>query len=152
MSVETVYDVMELTRKVHHKLAEDLDNCYTVEGRERVRMLLAYLSEHESKLEAVIKQAEQDAVKAILNTWLSDYLDGFAALQHLSAPLECDRGDADAVLAAVLVMHERLIELYRYLADKAPTPSVAELLGSLMELEHSEAMRMARDAGRLNDI
>ena len=152
MSVETVFDVMELTRKVHHQLATDLDNCYSVEGKERVRMLLAYLSEHEAKLAQVVKQAEADALSGALNTWLSDYLDGYGALKHLTAPLECDSGDTDALLLAVLGLHERLIALYRYLADKAPTPEVAELLGSLMDLEQHEAMRMARDVGQMGDL
>lgn len=152
MSVETVFDVMELTRKTHQQLARDLDGCYTVEGKERVRMLIAYLSEHEARLAKVVEQAEEDAVASSLNTWLNDYLDGYGSLQHLSAPLKCDSSDADAVLAAVLAMHERLIDLYRYLADKAPTPAVGELLGSLLDLEQHEAMRMARDAGRMNDL
>ena len=152
MSVETVFDVMELTRKTHQQLARDLDSCYTVEGKERVRMLIAYLSEHEARLAKVIEQAQEDAIASSLNTWLNDYLDGYGALQHLSAPLQCDSGDVDAVLAAVLAMHERLIDLYRYLADKAPTSAVGELLGSLLDLEQHEAMRIARDAGSMTDL
>ncbi len=152
MSVETVFDVMELTRKVHHQLARDLDTRFTVEGQERVRMLLAYLSDHEQKLEWVIEKAEKDASQAALNTWLTDYLNTSPSLQHLTNPQSFESDDADVVVTRVLDLHEHLIALYQYLADKAPTPAVSELLGSMTDLERHEAMRMARDVGRMSDL
>lgn len=152
MSVETVFDVMELTRKVHHQLARDLDTRFTVEGQERVRMLLAYLSDHEQKLEHVITQAEQDAASAALNTWLTDYLSNAPSLKALAQAQDFASDDAEVVVSRVLALHEHLIALYQYLVDKAPTPAVSQLLAGLMDLERHEAMRMARDVGLLSDL
>lgn len=152
MSVETVFDVMELTRKVHHQLARDLDTRFTLEGKERVRMLLTYLSEHENRLEKVIQQAEDDAAGGALNTWLTDYLNNAPSIRHLLEPQDFVCDEPDVLVGRVLALHENLIGLYQYLTDKAPTPSVKELLGSLLDLERHEAMRMARDVGLLTDI
>ncbi len=152
MSVETVRDVMELARKVHHHVARDLDTRFTVEGQERIRMLLAYLSDHEAKLEKVIEQSEADAAGGALDTWLTDYLNNAPTLKHLAEPLDFSSDDADVLVMRVLELHEHLIGLYQHLAEKAPTPAVAELLGALQELERHEAMRMARDVGRMSEL
>lgn len=152
MSVETVFDVMELTRGIHRQLAENLDRCFPLEGQERVRMLMAYLSDHEARLDKVLKQVEEDTASGTLHTWMRDYLDSYPALKHLTLNIDCDVDSADDLLGKVLDLHEKLIGLYQYLAERTPVEAVREHLQSLMALEQHEAMRMARDGGRLNDL
>ena len=49
-------------------------------------------------------------------------------------------------------IHDRIIDLYRYLATHAEVSSSEELLNSLLALEQHEAMRMVRDAEELEDL
>jgi len=42
--------------------------------------------------------------------------------------------------------------LYQYLADEAEIPETQELMENLLNLERHEAMRMAREVGRMQDV
>lgn len=152
MRTETLADIMSWTRTLHHDLAQSLAQCAASEQEERLRMLLDYLSHHEQELERVLTMSLADAQQKALDTWCYDYFEqhGYPQLdvcqQHLS-PL-----DGPAVLSQVLAVHEKLIELYRYLTERAEIPEVEALVASLLSLEQHEAMRLARDAGRFEDL
>ncbi|MDX1802963.1 MAG: hypothetical protein R3292_02705 [Alcanivorax sp.] len=152
MNVETVADVINWTREVHRQLAVSMEQGWELEGRERVRMLMEYIGEHERRLDAVLQAASKDARIGALNTWFYDYLREHPEALRMSGRLDAHTDDTATLLAYVLEMHEGLIGLYRYLASRAEVESVRELLVSLLSLEEHEAMRMARDAERLEDL
>lgn len=56
------------------------------------------------------------------------------------------------MLLDYLSLHERIINLYRYLSARAEISSTEELLNGVLALEQHEVMRMMRDAVRLEDL
>ena len=58
----------------------------------------------------------------------------------------------DDISATVFGVHQQLIELYRYLMGRADTPELRELISELLDLEQHEAMRLAYQVDRLNDL
>lgn len=58
----------------------------------------------------------------------------------------------DDVLRSLLAVHDRIIDLYRYLSTRAEVSSTEELLNGLLALEQHEIMRMIRDAEKLEDL
>ncbi|SFH42997.1 hypothetical protein [Modicisalibacter xianhensis] len=152
MAVETIQDVLELTRQLHANLANMLGRASREAQQERLRMLLDYLSLHERELSRVVALSEDDAQAASIHTWCTDYFD-----KHPFDPEALERIDyanmsTVGVMRSLLAIHDRIIDLYRYLATHAEVPSVEELLNSLLALEQHEAMRMVRDAEELEDL
>lgn len=152
MTVETIQDVLKLTRQLHANLADTLERASRHAHQERLVMLLDYLSRHERELSRVVALSEQDAQAAALHTWCADYVD-----KHRFTPKTLDSLDYAAmstadVMAAVLAIHDQVIELYHYLSTRAEVSSAQELLHSLLELERHETMRMTRDAEELEDL
>ncbi|MBY4676551.1 ATPase [Marinobacterium arenosum] len=150
MKLETLSDVLQWTGEFHRQLAQHLMSGAKVRQDIKVQWLLEYLAAHERLLQHMLLGFQQQASTNALNTWCCEYLDK-QPIQLILA-LEFSKMSSDQIVAEVLTQHERLIGLYRYLLGKADTESTRELLGQLLELERHEAMRMARDAGRLDEL
>jgi ribonucleotide reductase alpha subunit len=115
-------------------------------------MLLDYLSEHERELDRVLRLSEEDASKQALNTWCYDYFEKAPVKPHERCDQDFSDQDTGDIIADVMAMHEKVVDLYRYMASRAEVPSTRELMESLCDLEEHEAMRMARDAARMEDL
>jgi len=152
MQVETMADVMEWTRGAHANMARCLEHCSKASEHERVKMLLDYLVQHEKTLERVLDLSQQDASRQALNTWCYDYFDKAPVKPHEQCSDDFRDKTANEIITEVLAMHEKMIDLYRYMASRAEVPSTRALMESLLELEEHEAMRLARDTGRMADL
>jgi hypothetical protein len=96
--------------------------------------------------------SKQHATPAALNTWCYDYFEKYPVKPHEECHAEFRDMDTRQVVATLLAVHEKIIGLYRYLHSRAEVTSSRELLEQLMELEKHEAMRIARDAARMEDL
>ncbi|MDW5377929.1 hypothetical protein R6258_13440 [Halomonas sp. HP20-15] len=152
MTVETIQDVLGLTRQLHTNLADTLERASGHARQERLRMLLDYLSRHERELSRVVALSEKDAQAAALHTWCAEYVDKHSFTHETLDNIDYATMSTAEVMAAVLAIHERVIELYRYLSTRAEVSSAGELLNNLLELERHETMRMMRDAEELEDL
>lgn len=150
MKLETLKDVLHWTGEFHRQLALHLMSGAKVRQDVRVQWLLEYLAAHERLLQHTLLGFQQQASVNALNTWCCEYLDKQPV--RLILALEFSKMSSAEIVAEVMAQHERLIGLYRYLLAKADTESARELLGQLLALEQHEAMRMARDAGRLDEL
>ena len=52
----------------------------------------------------------------------------------------------------IVDQHQQVVELYRYLANRADIPSAKEMLESLVSLEEHEIMRVVHSANRFEDM
>ena len=145
MTVETIKDILELTRRLHANLADKLKRAARDTQHEKLRMLLDYLSQHEQKLSRVI------ALSA-LQTWCAEYFDKHPFKLETLGNLDFANMGTDDVLRSLLAVHDRIIDLYRYLSTRAEVSSTEELLNGLLALEQHEIMRMIRDAEKLEDL
>lgn len=152
MQVETMADVLEWTRGAHANMARCLEHCSASSKHEKVKMLLDYLAQHERTLERVLKLSQEDASQQALNTWCYDYFDKAPVKPHERCDNDFRDRDLNEIIANVLAMHEKMIGLYRYIASRTEVPSSRALMESLLELEEHEAMRLARDTGRMTDL
>ncbi|MEC9481727.1 MAG: hypothetical protein UMU75_00185 [Halomonas sp.] len=152
MTVETIKDVLALTRELHANLACTLERAAHQAHEERLHMLLDYLARHERELSRVVALSESDAQAAALHTWCAEYVDKHPFALATLGGIDYASMDTAEVMRSLLTIHERLIDLYRYLATRAEVSSAEELLSNLLALEQHEAMRMVRDAEELEDL
>jgi hypothetical protein len=149
MSVETIKDVLEMTRLLHTNLANRLEQASLSAQDEQVHMLLDYLSLHEKELSRVLELSEQDAQAAAIHTWCIAYFD-----KHT---FDLDNLDYTTmtfaeIMYSIITIHNTIIELYRYLALQTEAVVAKELINNLLFLEQHEAMRMVRDMQRFEDL
>lgn len=151
MKVETLGDVLEWSRELHHQLSACLQACSEKSENARVKLLLEYLARHETTLESVIRRFEETADPGVLSTWCYEYLDCHPITKYKQCDKPFEGMTTLEIMADVIEQHKPVIELYRYLFDKADTPDTRELLEELVQLEEHEVMRMAQGANRLED-
>ena len=148
MTVETIKDILELTRRLHANLADKLKCAAKDAQQEKLRMLLDYLSQHEQELSRAIALSEKDTEKAVLQTWCAEYFDKHPFKLETLGNLDFANMSTGDVMRSLLAVHD----LYRYLSTRAEVSSTEELLNGLLALEQHEIMRMIRDAEKLEDL
>lgn len=152
MQIETVKDVLHWTREFHHYLSQCLSHCKSKNTSERARMVLDYLSDHETKLQNVIAGFETSGNEHALNTWCIEYLEKQPIVQHVHCEQPFSKLDAEQIMDAVVDQHCQVIELYRYLATRVEIPVAKELMETLLSVEEYEIKRLVQSTNRFNDI
>jgi len=69
MASQTVKEIITRIRGLHSQLGWLYESMGDVADKERVKMLLRYVSRHECNLEQALGQYQQQAAKAVLDTW-----------------------------------------------------------------------------------
>lgn len=152
MAFEQARDVIDHARAFHHQLGERLQRMGDASEKERVQLLLSYLSRHEKHLAQTLEQYELGAPEAVLDTW-------FQVPPSLLPQAECTPElvlDPDTILeeitGAIVELYECLRELYREAADRADTDAVRGAFTSLAQLMEQEERLLARDIAASEDL
>ncbi len=152
MKVETIFDLIEWSRKLHGSLAKCLSHCASLHQNERASLLLEYLASHESEIEKIVAGFEQQADPRAARTYVYDYMPHDPITTHLDCDDHYAKMDATSIETEVVDFHEQIISLYRTLIEKAEIPEVTELVQSLLDMEEHETKRLVRQIGRMDDM
>lgn len=144
-------DVLDYVRTFHSQLSKYYESLSQIAEKERVKMLLDYLSRHEKHLAENLAEYENDAAKKILNTW-------FRFIPK-NIPPDCFENNklkpnisVDDVISIALHFDDCLIELYKVMAEEAEIEELKDLFNNLLEMEKQEEKILARDALWLKDL
>lgn len=145
MSYEQTRDVIEKARQFHHELQAFYRRSEEGIAKERMRLLLDYLSRHEAWMEAQLDQFEHTAAsQAALETWLK-----FVPPPHITETLAKLRITPEMTSAEViklaLDLDDHLLNLYRQAAEASPTEDVREVFEKLVAECRRERKRVVRD-------
>ena len=155
MSIKTFGELIDGVRLLHKHLALRLAQGASQHKEQRTSMLLEYLAAHEAAIGRVMSEFERRASSDALNTYVP-YL--YAALEqqpehtHSACDVRYASLSIDDISEEIFDFHNQVIEFYRHLSNEAQIPEAKQLLESLLEFEHHEAMCMARQFGSINDI
>jgi hypothetical protein len=154
MEISTFEDLIMWARELHTNLSECLSECSTKNPDERAQALLTYLAAHEAELARITAEFEKQADSKALKTRVYDYLNN--EHKRIKSHRSCDGHyanlDFESIEREVFSFHDQLIDLYDSLAGKAEIPEAKELVESMQEMEEHEAMRLASQIGRMNDL
>tara|TARA_Y100001933_G_scaffold37934_1_gene33777 strand:+ start:211 stop:669 length:459 start_codon:yes stop_codon:yes gene_type:complete len=152
MDIKTFGELINWTRDLHAHLARCLSHCATKNEEERARALLDYLATHESEMERIVNEFKSQGDSKALETRVYDYLSHHPIKTHRTCDEPYAQLDFEGICREVFDFHDQIEDLYRTMADKAEIPEAKELLQSLLTMEENEAMRLARQIGRMNDL
>ena len=152
MEIKTFEDLIDWTRQLHAHLAESLHESAAKAQNERASALLDYVSSHESMLEKAVMEFEKQADSKAMKTRLYDYGNHKPIESHRTCDTHYADLDFDGIAREIFDFHDQVMDLYDALIGKAEIPEARTLLEDLKALEEHEAMRLARQIGRMDDM
>ncbi|PAU77023.1 ATPase [Halovibrio salipaludis] len=152
MELKTFKDLIDWTRTLHHHMATCLAHCASEHQEERARILLDYLATHEAELEKLVTAFERESDVKALKTWIYDFLSHKPIETHRTCDLPYTHMGFDDICREIFDFHDQIIDLYQNLQDRAEIPEAREMVENLLNLERHEAMRIAREVGRMQDV
>lgn len=153
MSFETTKDVLKHARDFHHHLSEYYSQLSEKSDRERVKMLLNYLSRHEKHLAESLSQYEEGVSKKILNTWFQfPTPQGMLHTCRTMAVKEQQELSVDGIVELALQLDECLVQLYQEMIKSSEVDVVKDVFQNLLEMEKHEEVELVRNAFRLKGL
>ncbi len=150
MSFKTVRDVLELSQDIHSSASNLYEQLREQTQRERVDMLLKFLSHHENEMSQVLARVTADVNERILDEWHQTELTSVS--QILDGCKECHPDiSVDELVSMALRVDDSLISLYKHMASESSTDDARQLFNNLVLLEENEKMKTARAALSTND-
>lgn len=153
MAFETTKDVLDHVRQFHQQLSEFYNRLSQKAEKERVKMLLDYLSRHEKHLENSMADYEAEVSANILKTWFQypPPKDMLTTCQSLSID-DYDVLTVDSVVILALDLDNCLISLYREMIKNSESTEVREVFENLLAMEQKEELELVRNSLELKDL
>ncbi|WP_111656776.1 hypothetical protein [Isoalcanivorax indicus] len=151
MRFKTIHEVLAWTGSFHQHLAEEYQRLSNGESRERLRLILQYLADHELALQQALAAYCDGGHDGALDTWYDSAPD-IPLPTPSSTLLSAAQPEAAIMLVhAALAFHDTVIELYTKMAAIAPNETVREIFENLCALENHEKLRLVRATTALDD-
>lgn len=142
MKAETFEDLIKWNSGVHDMLAARMEKGADDNGDERAKGLLTYLANHERTLADTVRKIGDRADQKALKTWLYEYVSEDLPPRD-DRNLDFDHWDYEQISAEVVDIHNQIIELYRYMVERAAIPEEEEVMQQLYDLQKNETMHLA---------
>jgi len=153
MAFETTKDVLDHAREFHTQLSEFYTLLSRKSEKQRVKLLLDYMSEHEKYLEETLARYEEEVSGKILNTW-SQYPPPKEILETCReiSITKTDDLTVDDVIEMAVKLNQCLIDLYKEMIKNSETDQMREIFTNLMEMEKRQELELVRDAQEWKDL
>lgn len=138
MNIETLRDVLHWTREFHIQLNQRYFDRPISSGSSKVRLLQAYLSEHQYRLIRVLDKFEYMASLNKLNNWCYEFVDRKPIISQTDCDKPVEAMNLDEVIAEVIDLHSQFVMLYRHLVARSNIKSADKLLRDLKGIENHE--------------
>lgn len=138
-------DLLHKAETYHAKLAKFYANKSKHVHSEKSRMQLEYLAEHEEGVNDALKEYESDAPPAVLDAWFNYSPDILSDAWIDSIRIEPNMMP-DAISNVVREQHDKLLQTYEQLREKAVSEPVKAAVANLYDMEKRLAIRAMRSA------
>lgn len=142
MQAETFADLIKWNSGVHDMLADRMQKAAELNGDERAKGLLTYLADHERMLADTVRKVGDRADEKTLKTWLYEHVSEDLPPRD-DRKIDFDNWDYERISEEVFDIHNQIIELYRYMAERAAIPEAEEVMQELYDLQKHETLRLA---------
>ena len=146
-------ELLDRARDFHHQLSELYSQSLAIASDERAKILLDYMSAHETTLEQAIEDYKQEAAsKQVLDHWVQFPPDTatckcFDNVEALDSSMT-----VNDIISVVMQLDDCLIRFYRQLAEEAHNEIISNIFKRLLMLEESEERIAVRNALELEQI
>lgn len=153
MAFETTKDVLDHAREFHIQLSDFYSLLSRKSEKQRIKLLLDYMSQHEKYLEETLARYEEEVSGKLLNTWFQypppkEILD---TCRKVSIS-KTDDLTVDDVIEMAVKLDQCLIDLYKEMIKNSETDEMREVFSNLMEMEKRQELELVRDAQEWKDL
>ena len=145
MNYETVEDLLDHVQKFHNQASQYYQELIRIADKQRVKMLLEYMSGHEKYLEECLLEYENDVPKEVLESWSKYKPQSTYQKCFENSNLSHDMSVAD-VLKLALRLDDCLINVFRKIYESTDSSKIKELINNLLKLEKHEEKKMVRES------
>lgn len=151
MAYEQTRDILANAESFHRQIGEYYHQLGDHAHKQRIKMLLEYLSRHEEHLADSLADFEQNASTAVMETWFNSKhkLNACEILKDIQIAPEMS---VDDVIDLGLQLDECLITMYRDLAENAQCEDVRSVFQNLLDMEEEEKRQLVRNSLRVMDM
>ncbi len=149
--VQTAKDVIEQTKFFHRKLADFYDNLSDNVDKERVKILLDYMSRHHENLAAILDEYESGISERILDTWFMFVNKKCDLSPFFSASLNPDM-TAQQVIELAVDFDQCLLDTYEGILQNEISDEVRDVFQGLLEMEKNEKIKLAKNALKIDSM
>lgn len=151
MRTEQVKDILEHTRHFHELISDFYQNLSQNTDKERLKIILDYLSEHELHLEKAFAEYEKTASKKILNVWLP-FSPCQERLTEFKVQIQSEEITIKEIIQKVIELDDCVINMYRDLVSQADNQDVKDVFYSILDFETHEKRVAMRDLVWMEDL
>lgn len=145
MAYKQVRDVIDGIRAFHRKLGDLYQRMGEVADKERLKILLEYMSRHEQNIDDYLDRFEKDvASRRILESWVKARTDEEPLMPLETESLQADMS-SEQIMRTALEMDERLIGFYEKMSRLAETEEARDMFSALLKHERREEVKLVRD-------
>lgn len=150
-TVQTAKDIIEQTKAFHKRLGNFYKELSDKVEKERVKLLLDYMSRHQENLAGIMDEYESGVSEHILNTWFM-YVNKECDLSpFFNAKLGPDMTAQEAIQVAI-DLDKCLLETYEAMLQNDIPDDVSEVFQGLLDLEKREKISMAKNALKIETL
>ncbi len=146
-----VRDVLNVAVRFHQHLEDFYAQLARQEDRDRVKMLLDYMSRHEKGFEQMLADYGKGQAQALLDTWMQFEPDERGLKVPEPRTLRADM-TVDEVIKIALRLDDELIRFYSQAADLASIDDVRDLFAKLARQEEDEKSKATLNALLIKDM
>lgn len=151
MPTEQVKDILEHTRHFHELISDFYQSLSFQTDKERLKIILDYLSEHEKHLEKAFAEYEKTASKNILDSWLP-FTPCTERLANFKKQLKSEEVTTKEIIQKVIELDDYVIDMYRDLVKQADNQDVKDVFYSILDFETHEKRVAMRDLVWMEDV
>jgi len=144
-------DIIECVRSFHNQMSIFYERLHENDEKQKVKMLLDYLSRHEKHREETLTKYEKEASKKVMDTWFKyipdNIPDNFIDNIIIKSPMS-----VDDIMHIALQLNNCLIELYKGLFRETEVNDVREVFTCLLERIKNDEKNLAKNVLWLNDM
>lgn len=145
MAAMRTRDILERAREFHAQLSRFYERMGEAAGREKIRLLLTYMSRHETHLAEQLARYREEAAREVLDTWFK-YVPEKATGECFEGLVIPSGATVEEVVRMALRLDRCLVDLYTEMAERAVSGEVRDLFQSLLKSERKQENKMVRDA------
>ena len=144
MPLEQARDVVIQARTFHQDLSLFYRKLEHHAQRERVKLLLEYLVDHEKRMVEHMEALQEILPSAVLDTWFKNAPPMPAPVSMDTAGISPDMTPAEVICMA-LDLDERMLKVFKHVALQSPVQEVREAFLSLYEEGVRERNKLVLD-------
>jgi rubrerythrin len=151
MGYEQTRDILSDAEVFHRQTSEYYHQLSDQAQKQRIKMLLDYLSRHEAQLANSLSDYEQHASNAVLDTWFKSRHK--LNVDEILKDVKITPGmSVDDVIELGLKLDDCLITIYKDLAENAQSEEVRSVFQNLLDMEEEEKRQLVRNSLRVMDF